>query len=122
MKQFWANMLVSLTGRIVYPIITAIIAACISWIATKVPFLAPIFNLINPAELAMGIMCLLFTGLLQKLHGTVTPYIKPVQEWLIQRGWILKPDGWIGDKTAHALQEETQIPIREAIAVIKAAD
>lgn len=117
MKQMWANMLVSLLGRWLFPIILMLIANGIAWMSAKIPFLAPLFEMVNPYELAMGIVCLLFTFCLQKMSKTLGIYIKPLQRWLAARGYILKDDGWFGDKTSTALEEETNIPIREAVAL-----
>lgn len=116
MKQFIANLLISATGRILFPIVLALVSAGVAWVGEKIPFIA---GMLQPHQIAVVIMATLMTFALWAIHKTTGGHVKFLQKWLNDQGYSLREDGWFGDKTADALSAATDLPVSPAIPVRK---
>lgn len=122
MKNLLANILISAIGRVGFPILAGLVSYALAWLAAKIPLLSPLVAQVNTYELAMFLMAAIMSIVLSRVHGTLAEHVRPIQRWLRAQGWDVEDDGWMGEITSAALQEQTGLPVRRAIAAPRIDD
>lgn len=117
MNKIIGNLLVSVFGRIVFTVILLLVTQALTWAASKILWLAPVFESVSPPEVATAITGVVLLWLLSKVHAVTGDAVRPVQRWLQSLGYNIEDDGWFYDKSALALHKETGAPVRKAVAV-----